>query len=270
MVKAHFELFNIFRRYVSYSECSYNSDACTCASADRCYCSLGADHDRLSRKLNANTIVHNRDTLITCRTEDKCYCSLNGIIPDGDDQSSTTCCDTDSCISTTKCYCKHKISRPITLSMEHVGRNCIADSLALDYELFNVGQSQRRRAASKHVRSQEALSVKKSVEMAAVFADVKLSQTTDITNIVGPISSEDEINIRNNRRNSLSSSRGKRCGSSQRSKSSVAVPNNKASNNLSEWEPLYRKKPQKSNDAYQTIAPRAVSATLEDSLGYLP
>lgn len=267
----HLNIFKFTYSYVSYSECSYNSDACTCASADRCYCSLGADHDRLSRKLKANTIVHNRDTLISCRTEDKCYCSLNGGIPDVDDQSSTTCCDTDSCISTTKCYCKHKISRPIPVSMKTVSRNCVADSLALDYELFNVGHHQRRRTThAKHARSQEALSVKKSVEMAAVFADVKLSQTTDITNIVGPISSEEEINIRTNRRNSLSSSRGKRSGSSQRSKSSVVMPNNKAIPTLTDLEPMYRKKSQKNNDMYQTISPRAVSATLEDSLGYLP
>lgn len=263
--------FKFIHSYVSYSECSYNSDACTCASADRCYCSLGADHDRLSRKLKANTVVHNRDTLISCRTEDKCYCSLNGgILPDVDDQSSTTCCDTDSCISTTKCYCKNKISRPIPVSLKTVSRNCVADSLALDYELFNVSHSQRRRTASKHVRSQEALSVKKSVEMAAVFADVKLSQTTDITNIVGPISSEEEINIRNNHRNSQSSSRGKRSGSSQRSKSNAVMHNSKIISTSGELEPLYRKKSHKINDLYQTIAPRAVSATLEDSLGYLP
>lgn len=207
--------------------------------------------------------------MISCRTEDKCYCSLNRRIGDGDDQSSTTCCDTDSCISTTKCYCKHKISRPIPVLVKNVSRNCVADSLALDYELFNVGHSQRRRTSSKHVRSQEALSVKKSVEMAAVFADVKLSQTTDITNVVGPISSEEEMHIRNNRRNSLSSSRGKQSGSSQRSKSSHAMPNNKPIL-PTELEPLYRKKPHKINDLYQTITPRAVSATLEDSLGYLP
>lgn len=257
----------IIYSYVSYSECSYNSDACTCASADRCYCSLGADHDRLSRKLKSTTIVHNRDTLISCRTEDKCYCSLNSGIGDRDDQSSTTCCDTDSCISTTKCYCKHKISRPI---VKNVSRNCVVDSLALDYELFNVEHSHRRRTSSKHVRSQEALSVKKSVEMAAVFADVKLSQTTDITNIVGAISSEEGTNIRKNRRNSLTSSRGKRNGSSQRSKPDVSMPNNKAISSSAESEPLYREKSHKHNDLYQTVTPRAVSATLEDSLGYLP
>lgn len=154
--------------------------------------------------------------------------------------------------------------------MKNVNRNCVVDSLALDYELFNVGHSQRRRTSSKHVRSQEAISVKKSVEMAAVFADVKLSQTTDITNIAGPISSEEENNTRNNRRNSVTSTSVKRSGSSQRSKSSVAMPNNKVIATSSESEPLHREKSHKINDLYQAITPRAISATLEDSLGYLP
>lgn len=156
--------------------------------------------------------------------------------------------------------------------MKNISRNCVADSLALDYELFHVGHSQRRRSASKHVRSQEALSVKKSVEMAAVFADVKLSQTTDITNIVGPISSEEETHIRNNRRNSISSSRAysKRSGGSQRSKSSVAISKTNAISTSAELEPLHRKKSHKINDLYQTMTQRAVSTTLEDSLGYLP
>lgn len=34
--------------YVSCSECSYDSDTCTCVSADKCYCSLGQKN--LSRR----------------------------------------------------------------------------------------------------------------------------------------------------------------------------------------------------------------------------
>lgn len=40
-------------RYVSCSECSYDSEACTCTSADRCYCSLGAT-DHFCRHHNHN------------------------------------------------------------------------------------------------------------------------------------------------------------------------------------------------------------------------
>lgn len=250
--------------YVSYSECS--SDDCTCTSAERCYCSLGADHDRFTRKLKANTAaIRNQDTLKSCRSEDKCYCSLGG------EQDSTTWCDTDSCISTTKCYCKHKVCRIVApkLSVKKATRNCISDSLALDYELFNAGaDGHRSRRNSKHLKSQEALSVKKSVEMAAVFADVKLSQTTDITNIIGPTSSEEETNVRQrNRRNSVSSSRKQSSIGSQRSRPQIIHPHIIEANEIN---PIFRKNSQTLNDLYQTITPRAVSATLEDSLGYLP
>lgn len=138
----------------------------------------------------------NRQSLISCKSDDKCYCSLvEEEIPNTADEeetanahSDTTWCDTDSCISASKCYCKqieHRstISRP----MESNGKNKsttkrrsrsmtrkAAEKLAVDYELFNINGS------NKHIQSHEALSVKKSVEAAAIFADVKLSQTTDI------------------------------------------------------------------------------------------
>lgn len=50
------------------------------------------------------------------------------------------------------------------------------DNLGLDYELFSLPSS----GSKKHVNPNDALSVKKSVEAAAVFGDVRLSQTTDI------------------------------------------------------------------------------------------
>lgn len=274
---AHFK-----NRYVSYSECSYNSDACTCTSADRCYCSLGHDHDRISRRIkekNKSSYLHNTDTLISCRTDDKCYCSLDD--DDGTDFSNGTYCDTESCNSITKCYCKHRVvqSPPSTTSItKKVNRTCITDSLALDYELFSIANDRSRRNAqhrqnnSKHIRSQEALSVKKSVEMAAVFADVKLSQTTDIKHINGGVTSSEEEQqahiTRNNRRNSVISSRTgqtKRSGST-RSKSGIT----KNVIEAAEQNPIFRKNTQKINEMYQTITPKVVGATLEDSLGYLP
>lgn len=65
--------------YVSCSECSYDSDTCTCTSADKCYCSLGNKH--LPKKT-------------------QCDCNLDGPV--------TFCgCDTDSCTESNKCYCQN-------------------------------------------------------------------------------------------------------------------------------------------------------------------
>uniref|UniRef100_A0A182P4H7 PID domain-containing protein n=1 Tax=Anopheles epiroticus TaxID=199890 RepID=A0A182P4H7_9DIPT len=174
--------------YVSCSECSYDSDACTCASADRCYCSLGGDD--INAKLHQ---ASNRSSAPSCRSEDKCYCSM-GETPN--EEGSTTWCDTDSCISNEKCYCSTRHGQvgkcaasnggggSAALAGVHgaAGKQCApkatkVDKLALDYELFTVGGSGRP------VKASEALSVKKTVEVAAEFADVKLSQTTDITNL---------------------------------------------------------------------------------------
>ncbi|XP_069679818.1 serine-rich adhesin for platelets [Periplaneta americana] len=60
--------------YFSCSECSYDSESCTCISADKCYCSLGdaKKHPQATTK----------------------------------DLSLSSCgCDTDSCIESDKCYC---------------------------------------------------------------------------------------------------------------------------------------------------------------------
>jgi hypothetical protein len=60
--------------YFSCSECSYDSESCTCVSADKCYCSLG------DAKKHPQSIVK--------------------------DLSMSSCgCDTDSCIDSDKCYC---------------------------------------------------------------------------------------------------------------------------------------------------------------------
>ncbi|XP_055300358.1 uncharacterized protein LOC129567469 [Sitodiplosis mosellana] len=273
--------------YVSYSECSAYSDECTCSSADRCYCSLGPGRVKLSRRLKeskrSSSYIKNTDTLISCHTDDKCYCSLDDGEGTADDLSTATYCDTESCNSTTKCYCKHRVVQvPGTTASvtKKVNRTCVSDSLALDYELFTVGndRGQRRHGSSKtrsnqnakHIRSQEALSVKKSVEMAAVFADVKLSQTTDIKHLKGDItSSEEERLARNNRRNSVISTRSqqmKRIGS-MGPKCNNIIPN---VIEAAEQNPIFRKNTQKINEMYQTITPKVVGATLEDSLGYLP
>ncbi|KAF7283532.1 hypothetical protein GWI33_000364 [Rhynchophorus ferrugineus] len=67
--------------YVSCSECSYDSDTCTCVSADKCYCSLG-------QRTNSG------------RRDDKCTCA--------EDPTLIFCdCDTDSCADSNKCYCQY-------------------------------------------------------------------------------------------------------------------------------------------------------------------
>nr|CAH7761648.1 unnamed protein product [Callosobruchus chinensis] len=66
--------------YVSCSECSYDSDTCTCVSADKCYCSLG--HKNFYKKQKG--------------VDPDCPC----------EQSVSFCdCDTDSCTESNKCYC---------------------------------------------------------------------------------------------------------------------------------------------------------------------
>ena len=60
--------------YFSCSECSYDSESCTCTSADKCYCSLGDAKKHPP--------------------------------PTAKDLSMSSCgCDTDSCIDSDKCYC---------------------------------------------------------------------------------------------------------------------------------------------------------------------
>lgn len=59
--------------YFSFSECSYDTESCTCISADKCYCSLSKN--KLTKtKPKANYSVCSCDT-IKCRKRNKCYCS---------------------------------------------------------------------------------------------------------------------------------------------------------------------------------------------------
>lgn len=59
--------------YVSCSECSYDSESCTCISADKCYCSL-------SRPSPGHETVRKNATVCACDTDscsdsNKCYCT---------------------------------------------------------------------------------------------------------------------------------------------------------------------------------------------------
>lgn len=278
--------------YVSCSECSYDSDNCTCNSADRCYCSLGAGD--INAKLNKAEEEQQQQERRSpsCNSDDKCYCSMGETVDDGG--STTWCDDSDSCASASKCYCslhdgKFTHRRPnkngekknvATTNNNNNNNNNKksksnrarkADNLALDYELFTVSGSQQR----QHVKPTEALSVKKSVEMAAVFADVKLSQTTDITSLQPNQGGSG---------NGLKSHKSKHHHKKQQN-NKVEINNSK--NLIQKSDDYYkvndvilrkdldlnnkRATSNKSDGYYQPIgAQRPVSNSLEDSLGYLP
>lgn len=86
--------------YVSCSECSYDSDTCTCVSADKCYCSLGDRNipktDRNPSRNTKNSTKKNKFSHHT--TKDKCNCGMDSPLWCG--------CDTDSCAESNKCYCQ--------------------------------------------------------------------------------------------------------------------------------------------------------------------
>lgn len=206
--------------YVSCSECSYDSDTCTCVSADKCYCSLGNRFERKAKKMP--------DAFCYCQDTQRLDMSWCG-------------CDTDSCTDSNKCYCQNFIqkgtifeqlkrrgfipTRPevvtppnprklakklsntrSTRSVEYVSNpaeKLYRQKLPKDLLLPRAFSEQPTRSSSHSIRSfksysgrpktlqatvpaessTEALSVKKSAEIAALFADVKLSQTTDITHL---------------------------------------------------------------------------------------
>lgn len=87
--------------YVSCSECSYDSDTCTCISADKCYCSLGQKH------LVKSPRCHN-----SCKIEEVACCC----------QDVTFCeCDTDSCAESNKCYCQNGLNNTKILERARPG-----------------------------------------------------------------------------------------------------------------------------------------------------
>lgn len=204
--------------------------------------------------------------MTSCHSDDKCYCSMGDSPNDG----STTWCDSDSCATASKCYCnpdekkpKKKASNKEEAKKGKSTRSRKKDNLALDYELFTVG------SGSKHVKPTEALSVKKSVEMAAVFADVKLSQTTDITNLKP---GKDKKAHKPKHHHSK-----KHLNDVVHSKNIKNVTQTRHEDYYKTSEVILRKdievmskRVTKTEGYYQSVAPRPVSASLEDSLGYLP
>lgn len=219
---------------------------------------MGGDND-INAKLN-KAEEQRRSPATSCHSDDKCYCSLGETL-DG----STTWCDSDSCATGSKCYCSPHDKKPqkktsnkeTTKKSKSRGK----DNFALDYELFTVGNS------SKQVKPTEAMSVKKSVEMAAVFADVKLSQSTDITNLK-PVkdkkASKPKHHHKKQHQESVSIKNVKNSSKSSGDffKSSEVI--------LRKDIELTSKRVTKTEGYYQAVNARPVSASLEDSLGYLP
>lgn len=220
---------------------------------------MGGDSHELHAKLSkckpaADNSSGRRDSLPSCNSEDKCYCSM------GESSASSTVsaasCTSDSCVSEDKCYCA--VVRRSTGNNNNSNKNnkkC-ANNLSLDYELFNTTSSTR------HVKPLEALSVKKSVEMAAEFADVKLSQTTDITNIRPQKDRNKKKNDKNYEKKEKKEKQTDGNVSIKSSSSEVVLRRS-----LQQKTALQITK---SDSYYQTIPPRPVSTCLEDSLGYLP
>ncbi|XP_041972139.1 uncharacterized protein LOC121728098 [Aricia agestis] len=188
--------------YVSCSECE--SEGCV----DRCYCSLKTGYkpkDSTQTKLLGKT---------------KCKDCFKETY-DGD--YSVCSCDSESCADSNKCYCSgpRRLATAHSLDYLKPARNFYADrlksfdeyngktktrsrssrsrrarssdNLALDYELLLQNRPQDKRprnmqrltVRSTGAGSQDALSVKKSAEMAALFADVRLSQRTDVRSLAG-------------------------------------------------------------------------------------
>ncbi|XP_071057185.1 uncharacterized protein [Onthophagus taurus] len=218
--------------YVSCSECSYDSDSCTCVSADKCYCSLGDKNNKGHKK---DLIYCGCDT-DSCTDSNKCYCTIKkdhngmgkstifeqlkerGFIPTSQEVKTPPnhrkLCKKNSNTKSTKSLleyvpCKEQYYEKLKKNKK---RGC--ENLAVDYELFSIangkicninsslygGEIDPKRNYSinsyKYTQNKkvlqsipvkgctEALSVKKSAEIAALFADIKLSQTTDIAHLI--------------------------------------------------------------------------------------
>ncbi|XP_076302841.1 LOW QUALITY PROTEIN: uncharacterized protein LOC143221244 [Lasioglossum baleicum] len=197
--------------YVSCSECSYDSESCTCISADKCYCSL-------SRRVPAqphvppNTVVCACDT-DSCSESNKCYCARQpirptileqlrqrGIVPS---ESTLSRAGSPDRARATKTGRSRTPSQGLdVLKKQSSSSYGSSNNLALDYDLFNPGRKSQQSSDSEKVlvvsardtqgrlvyvggadrdkkclshcsnRSgahHEALSIKKSAEIAAIF-----------------------------------------------------------------------------------------------------
>lgn len=248
--------------------------------------------------------------MFSCGTEDKCYCSMT----EGG-ESHTSCCDSDSCISASKCYChgrgdeggrkgghshhsrSHRSSHSDnnnnyeskSIHNHQSKKSCKKDkeqqkkkskdgksrrdNLGLDYELFTVSGSKTTKSSGtttgKSVKAHEALSVKKSVEAAAIFADVKLSQTTDISTLVS--SGGESTEKRKNKMNNLNGENNRGVQGSTNPEYGITKSDMSSVTAAREKGMMKIRLGGKPESVYGSTNGRPVSASgLEDSLGYLP
>ncbi|XP_043789157.1 uncharacterized protein LOC122713083 isoform X2 [Apis laboriosa] len=197
--------------YVSCSECSYDSESCTCVSADKCYCSLSR---RIPEQPHVppNTVVCSCDT-DSCSESNKCYCARQSIRPTILEQlrqrgivpyeSTLSRAGSPDRARATKTGRGRTPSQGLdVLKKQSSSSYGSSNNLALDYDLFNpdrksqqssdsekvlvvsardtqgrlvyVGGADRNKKCHSHSSSRsgahhEALSIKKSAEIAAVF-----------------------------------------------------------------------------------------------------
>ncbi|CAH0758706.1 unnamed protein product [Diatraea saccharalis] len=162
--------------YVSCSECESEScvDRCYCSLKgddlkSKCYCSAVEDKD-LSKSRLLNKSKSCKDCSREMYDADFSYCS----------------CDSESCADSNKCYCagpKHT-SMQASQSLEYLrspSQKTYSDRMKKAFDEYDGQKSNRSTGAGSH----DALSVKKSAEMAALFADVRLSQRTDVRSLAG-------------------------------------------------------------------------------------
>lgn len=207
--------------YVSCSECESEScvDRCYCSMKDdcksKCYCSAVEIKKEAAKSRALNKIKGCKDCTKECYEGDYSYCSCD----------SESCADSNKCYcaeprkgtiqsSQSLEYLRSPSQRTYSERMkrydEYDGRGSrtrssagnrrregrrtrSSDSLALDYELLlqnkprdtRTRNMQRLTVRSTGAGSHDALSVKKSAEMAALFADVRLSQRTDVRSLAG-------------------------------------------------------------------------------------
>nr|XP_003703460.1 PREDICTED: uncharacterized protein LOC100881203 isoform X2 [Megachile rotundata] len=197
--------------YVSCSECSYDSESCTCVSADKCYCSLSRRIPE-QPQVSPNAVVCSCDT-DSCSESNKCYCARQpirptileqlrqrGIVPS---ESTLSRGGSPDRFRATKTNRSRTPSQGLdVLKKQSSSSYGSSNNLALDYDLFNpgrksqqssdsekilvvsardtqgrlvyVGGAERDKKCLSHCSSRsgahhEALSIKKSAEIAAVF-----------------------------------------------------------------------------------------------------
>ncbi|XP_058805972.1 uncharacterized protein LOC131672626 [Phymastichus coffea] len=166
--------------YVSCSECSYDSESCTCISADKCYCSLSRSS---KTPQDAQPIPPPPMTMCSCDTDscsesNKCYCARRpkihqqqhkqpsileqlrqkGIVPSDGTLSRGVSPDRSKTSRTiSKCLASSKSLEYLRIRSSSVRGS--ADNLALDYDLFRPGGNSRRRSSQCSSGSEKVLVV---------------------------------------------------------------------------------------------------------------